>query len=292
MRVVSARFYASLGQAHAGGVRVDWEVAFEGSGARRVDLPTYAFQRRRYWLEAPAARDAGTLAQDAVEARFWEAVEREDLEALAGTLELGEGSAPLGEILPALSSWRRARKERSTVESWRYRVEWRPMSDPEATVPMDDWLMVVPSSGPGAELADDCEAALAARGARPLRLVVEPDGTDPTALARRIAETVGDTRLGGVLSLLGLDDTPSAGRPLVTAGAAGTLLLIRALAGMASDGPAVAGHPASGRHRRHGCRRPAPNRPSCGPWAAPPPWSTRNCGAGWSTCRAHRTSGR
>ncbi len=29
---------------------VDWPGLYDGSGARRVDLPTYAFQRRRYWM--------------------------------------------------------------------------------------------------------------------------------------------------------------------------------------------------------------------------------------------------
>ncbi|BBX38568.1 polyketide synthase [Mycobacterium simiae] len=42
------RFWLSAGQAHAGGVAVDWPSVFPG--ATPVDLPTYAFQRRRFWL--------------------------------------------------------------------------------------------------------------------------------------------------------------------------------------------------------------------------------------------------
>ncbi|WUG43610.1 SDR family NAD(P)-dependent oxidoreductase [Kitasatospora sp. NBC_00458] len=50
------RLLASFAQAWAGGVAVDWSRVFDGQDARRVDLPTYAFQHQRYWLDVPAGR--------------------------------------------------------------------------------------------------------------------------------------------------------------------------------------------------------------------------------------------
>ncbi|MET9929411.1 type I polyketide synthase, partial [Streptomyces sp. NPDC006320] len=46
------RFLLSVGEAHNRGVLVDWRSVFGGSRPGRVDLPTYAFQRTRHWLEA------------------------------------------------------------------------------------------------------------------------------------------------------------------------------------------------------------------------------------------------
>ncbi|WP_442800066.1 SDR family NAD(P)-dependent oxidoreductase [Nocardia sp. NBC_01730] len=44
------QFVTSLTQVHVAGVRVEWGLLFAGRGVRRVPLPTYAFQRRRFWL--------------------------------------------------------------------------------------------------------------------------------------------------------------------------------------------------------------------------------------------------
>jgi acyl transferase domain-containing protein/short-subunit dehydrogenase/acyl carrier protein len=58
------RFALSLAEAHANGARVDWSTFFAGSGAERVPLPTYPFQRRRHWLSASAGfADARSVGQ-------------------------------------------------------------------------------------------------------------------------------------------------------------------------------------------------------------------------------------
>ncbi|MFV6029065.1 SDR family NAD(P)-dependent oxidoreductase [Streptomyces sp. NPDC056264] len=63
------RFLASLGEAHVRGVRVDWRPAFTGHRTRPVELPTYAFQRRRYWVQAapPGPGDVAAAGVDAAD---------------------------------------------------------------------------------------------------------------------------------------------------------------------------------------------------------------------------------
>ncbi len=43
---------SAAGQLFSAGVGVDWQAVFAGLGARRVELPTYGFARRRFWLGA------------------------------------------------------------------------------------------------------------------------------------------------------------------------------------------------------------------------------------------------
>ncbi|WP_309232403.1 type I polyketide synthase [Micromonospora tarensis] len=45
------RILDSVARAWARGVHVDWPAVFAGRDAQRVVLPTYPFQRRRYWLD-------------------------------------------------------------------------------------------------------------------------------------------------------------------------------------------------------------------------------------------------
>ncbi|QKG20163.1 type I polyketide synthase [Actinomadura verrucosospora] len=61
-------FTTALALLHAHGVPLDWESVFRGSGARRVELPTYPFQHRRYWTPVPrASGSAADLGLDAAD---------------------------------------------------------------------------------------------------------------------------------------------------------------------------------------------------------------------------------
>ncbi|HZB47786.1 MAG TPA: SDR family NAD(P)-dependent oxidoreductase, partial [Mycobacteriales bacterium] len=60
----AATFAGFLGQAHAAGATVDWAAVYPS--ARRVDLPTYAFQRQRYWL-TPHGEPVAAGAQDGLD---------------------------------------------------------------------------------------------------------------------------------------------------------------------------------------------------------------------------------
>ncbi|NUP48905.1 MAG: SDR family NAD(P)-dependent oxidoreductase, partial [Catenulispora sp.] len=222
-----ARLLASLAEAHVRGVGVDWSQLT--GPAETLVLPTYAFQREHYWAEAAAAPVATTAATESseVEARFWAAVEQGDLGELADTLAL-DASRPLNDLLPALASWRRRERADSAVADWRYRVSWVPLADPPTAILTGTWLVVAPHAGLGDGLLTATRTALGDRGADVAILEVSPDDLDRSTLAARLASAVSGP-VAGIVSLLAFDERPVPGFPAVSAGVAGSLLLVQAL---------------------------------------------------------------
>ncbi|MFD8124614.1 SDR family NAD(P)-dependent oxidoreductase, partial [Streptomyces albidoflavus] len=49
----------ALAELHVQGLPVDWTTYYAGTGARRVDLPTYAFQHQHYWLDSVSGGGEG-----------------------------------------------------------------------------------------------------------------------------------------------------------------------------------------------------------------------------------------
>ncbi|MDT0347730.1 SDR family NAD(P)-dependent oxidoreductase, partial [Streptomyces litchfieldiae] len=210
----------------------DWSRFFAATAP--LDLPTYPFQHQRFWLEQKAAEaTAGRqTAANPAETEFWEAVEREDLAAVAGTLDLDGDAADLPTVLSALSSWRRRQLDRAVLDSWRYTISWAPLTDATPTAfPGGTWLAVLPAA-----LGDDpavrgCLDALRQRRATVIPVALEPGDRDRAALGDRLKAALAEgAEISGVLSLAGLADTdPASAHEPVTAGLAMTTALVQAL---------------------------------------------------------------
>nr|WP_190136113.1 type I polyketide synthase [Streptomyces longispororuber] len=239
-------FLAALAQLHVRGVGVDWAPLYAPVEARRrVDLPTYAFQRRTFWPQ-PKDMDARGAQGGTLDAAFWDVVRREDLDGLAGALEL-DPDAPLTSVLPALASWRQRQQERHEVDALRYRVTWKPLAaaaEPGAGERLDGtWALLVPAGAAGHPWCAAAEEALAATGADVRRVLVGDDAADRTALTRLLWDLAGQapsgpgsTDLAGVLSLLALDERPYQGGPALTWGMAATLALTQAVVDAGAGG--------------------------------------------------------
>ncbi|MFE5393169.1 type I polyketide synthase [Streptomyces sp. NPDC056568] len=211
------RWLTAVAEAHVHGVRVDWAAVYAGHGGTRVELPTYAFQRRRYWLDTVALEPP---AADRPQDWFWSAVEQEDLPALQRMLDVS-GRTPLEEALTALSAWHRRDRERSRIESWRYRTAWTPAALPAGRLD-GRWVVAVPPDHAAHPLVTAVSATLAEAGAAPEPLPVSHHD-ERGALAERLRGA------SGVLSLLFLTEGPVPERPATPAAFAAALTLLHAV---------------------------------------------------------------
>ena len=217
------RFATSLAEHSVRGGAADWTAFLPD--ARIVDVPTYPFQHKRFWHEEEAATatpQAAVADQD-----FWQDVTTGDIDALAA--RLGVEPAPLAEVVPALAAWHGRRTDLSTVESWRYRVSWAPVS--VAGGLSGTWLVVVPADVPEAsELAD----ALAEQG-DVVRVIAT---ADREKLAELLTEATALRPFDGILSLLSLDTREHPEHPALSTAVAATIALLQALRDTGVDAPA------------------------------------------------------
>ncbi|MFE9663291.1 type I polyketide synthase, partial [Streptomyces sp. NPDC005955] len=212
------RLLHALGEAWAHGLPVDRTALTAGPAPRHVALPTYPFQRRRYWpepaeLPEPAADD------------LWRELEVRPLPELAALLDVD--AEVLGRVLPALASWR---SDRSAT--WRHEITWAPLT-PEPKAPAAGaWLLVTPE-GTGDAIA----GPLTAVGLDLIRVHVTDPGHDRAALADLLRRAVGERAVAGVISFLAEEQREHPAHPGLPAALPLTLALVQALGDAAITAP-------------------------------------------------------
>ncbi|MEV5434369.1 SDR family NAD(P)-dependent oxidoreductase, partial [Streptomyces sp. NPDC052701] len=232
----------ALAELFVSGAEVDWDGFYAGRNVTRVDLPTYAFQRKHYWAAQATVSEAneagspvlGSGGTDSVDAVFWDAVERRDSSSLAEELDVPSGE--LGPVVDALAAWREHRKKLASLDSLRYRVDWKPVGRRAVDAGKRDetWLVVRPPAGLRGETVERIVDALVGEvTVIPFEVV----DSDRAALTERIRTEVAAVGPHRVLSLLGLDDRPHAEHPSLTHGAAATVVLAQALADAGTPAP-------------------------------------------------------
>jgi mycoketide-CoA synthase len=250
------RFLLSLGEAWVRGLPVNWDALFEGSAANTIPLPTYAFQRKRYW---PIARvqEAQAAGADELQADFWQAVESQDASGLADTLGLLDEAerSSLELLLPALAGWQRRRHADSRLDGWRYRITWKPLSDPTATL-AGIWPVVIPAEMYEDDWVQAVMATLHEHGAHVLPVTIEQHCMDDRAgIAARLEQALARTHgaghrspgaengagaglpaIVGIVSLLALDEGFHATHTAVPRGLAASVALAQALGELAIEG--------------------------------------------------------
>ncbi|MFV2022756.1 type I polyketide synthase [Micromonospora sp. LOL_023] len=194
----------AVAELHVRGITPDWS-AMLGSASESVDLPTYPFERQRFWwVPAPYTPQTEPPAGSA---------ERpSDTERSADTIgTVGSGEQP------------------NPVDSWRYRVRWQPVADPPGRSDppgpgRENWLVAVPAGYPWSDALVN-ELATDGVGVR----TVEVGDGDRESLAARLTALAADASPHGVLSLLASHDRPDPEHPTLTGGSRGTVLLCQAL---------------------------------------------------------------
>ncbi|GAB7188304.1 SDR family NAD(P)-dependent oxidoreductase [Kitasatospora sp. Ki12] len=177
--------------------------------AHTIPLPTYAFQHRTYWAVPPVP--AGSSA----DAELWQAVEQEDVSALADRWRVTPEA--LAEVIPAMRDWRAAEHRRRTVDSWRYQVRWHRLAESDGTAPAGRWLVLAPAGHPVEPVVE----GLRADGVE----VVPVEVSDASAV--ELAQALRTPGITGVVSLLPVDHRPHPDHPELAWGEAATVLLIQ-----------------------------------------------------------------
>jgi malonyl CoA-acyl carrier protein transacylase len=142
----------SLAQLYVRGVSIDWAGFDRDYVRRRVVLPTYPFQRQRYWINK--SEPTKSLSQP-VETSIIHLIRQGDVEQLAQQLtQAGQFSAESLPLLETLVKQHQQQLKFNTIKDWFYQLSWQPKPHaPKDHQSRGSWLIFADKGGIGQTLA-------------------------------------------------------------------------------------------------------------------------------------------
>ena len=219
-----SQLLTSLAQVYVHGGTVDWVGFDRDYRRRRVPMPTYPFQRQRYWVKQRATTSI-RREQAAVTTPVMQLLQEAKLAELTESLaSAGRLSAPeiagLPRILEALSQQHQHEATAAALREWLYELQW--LAQPRRQPPVETvfstpgmWLLLADRQGVGHALATFLEergqrCVLVEAGTTYARLTTNRWQLNPTCPAdytQLLADVVdhGSIPLKGVVHLWLLD---------------------------------------------------------------------------------------
>ena len=192
----------SLAQLFVQGIAIDWQSFYKSCPGNRVALPTYPFQRQRYWLsengsavanESAVAKNKGGPAHPS--SAIVELLQQGNIQHLSEqfALELSPEAAPfLPQFLETLVRKHQQQTQATAFKDWFYHLEWQSWIDNRPTPTSSSqnqksgrWIILADRGGLGQSLAEQ----LRQQGHQPELIYAEPAGQF-SDLSHRIVDSI------------------------------------------------------------------------------------------------------
>ncbi|WP_144875662.1 SDR family oxidoreductase, partial [Hyella patelloides] len=182
----------SLGHLWLAGIEVDWSRFYIQEERDRVPLPTYPFQRQRYWIETTEKETRKSSKPQKSSTKIVELLNKADTSTLAQKLEqsanfTAQQQKLLPEILEILVKQHRQELNVATIEDWLYQFQWKPIKhNPTKTkIQPSKWIFFADRTGVAEKIAHQlqllgCECILVYRGDHYQKLKIDTYQLNPT----------------------------------------------------------------------------------------------------------------
>ncbi len=157
----------SLGELYVCGVEINWQIFDGGYPRRKVVLPTYPFQRQRYWLDVGKTHSHDSAKeQDALD-NWLATLNIDELTQQISDKTADKTHIPadtptlVAQVLEAIKAKHQAQIRASAIATYLYEVTWRQQSLTSPAMVStggDRWLVLADQKGVGVALARQLQA--------------------------------------------------------------------------------------------------------------------------------------